>query len=294
MKVVHHILAVVNHTDDGEAVLLKAAALARNNDASIHVVKVIHEGIVDLSVHEVEQSHELKTWIMQAEESFLEDLLDTVIGDARKVDSCVLWNKYGYQGILDAATEFRADLIIKGTDHPRQEVIRTPGDWNLLRHARIPVMLVKPIAWKDDPCVLAAVDVHDDLHQELCEHIAETASRIADALQGRLALVSTFPSVEKWVGPVTLAIDFEAARTAVRNQLEHDLNELAGRYNIHPDSVYTEEGDTHTALENLVKTTGADILVIGTSRRHGIPGPFLGNTAEAILYHVNCDVLVLH
>ena len=76
MKNISSILAVVNNKDDGEVVINKARTIAKFSGARLQVLKVVYEGFVDLSIHEVSKSHELKTFLMQAEESFLEDLLD--------------------------------------------------------------------------------------------------------------------------------------------------------------------------------------------------------------------------
>jgi universal stress protein E len=38
---------------------------------------------------------------------------------------------------------------------------------------------------------------------------------------------------------------------------------------------------------------GADVLVMGVVSRSGLQRPFIGNTAEAVLDAVGCDVLVV-
>jgi universal stress protein E len=293
VKNIDKILAVVDHKDDGEIVIQKAMILAKANNASIQVVKIIHEGFVDLSVHEVEQSQALKSYLMQAEEAFLVDLIDPVLGQGIDIGSSVLWNKYQHQGILDAAAEYSANLIIKPTNHPLTEIVRTPQDWNLLRHADLPVMLVKPIAWKPEPVVVAAVDVQDDNHHELSIRILLAAKAISHNMGGNLKVINAFPSVEHWLGPITVAIDFDKVRQRVRSEIEHSLLKLAEHCEVNPESVHADEGDTAAVIESLVAKTQAEILVVGTSQRSGAKGIVLGNTSETILHHVNCDVLVL-
>jgi universal stress protein E len=293
MKDINNILAIVNQQDDGEIVLQKAMMLAENNGATVHVAKIVYEGFVDLSVHEVGHSQELKTFVMQAEESFVEDLIDPVRGGSVAIESCVVWQKYEYQGILDIAADCSADLIIKATNHPVNEIVRTPQDWNLLRHADIPVMLVKPSAWKKNPVVVAAVDRQDPKHEEMSTRILHTASDLTSTLKGQLKLINTFPSVEHWVGPITVVIDFDNIRNGVCGEIEHSLRNLADRCGVKPHSVHAGEGTAHKAIESLVQSTQAEILVLGTSQRTGGKGIVLGNTSETILHHVNCDVVVL-
>ena len=292
-KKIDKILAVINHKDDGEIVIQKAMILAKANNASIQVVKIIYEGFVDLSVHDVEQSQSLKSYLMQAEEAFLVDLIDPVLSQGVDIGSSVLWNKYQHQGILDAAAEYDADLIVKPTNHPLTEIVRTPEDWNLLRHADLPVMLVKPIAWKQEPVVVAAVDVQDDNHHELSVRILLTAKAISLNLGGILKVINAFPSVRHWVGPITVAIDFDKVRQRVRAEIEHLLLKLAEQCDVNAESVHADEGGTAVVIESMVKQTQAEILVVGTSQRSGAKGIVLGNTSETILHQVNCDVLVL-
>jgi universal stress protein E len=293
LKNIDKILAVISDKDDGEIIIQKAMILAKANDASIQVVKIIYEGFVDLTVHDVEQSQALKSYLMQAEETLLVDLIDPVLGQGIDIGSSVLWSKYQHQGILDAAAEYGADLIVKPTNHPLTEIVRTPEDWNLLRHADLPVMLVKPIAWTQKPVVVAAVDVQDDNHLELSTRILLTAKAISHNLGGNLKVINAFPSVEHWVGPITLAIDFDRVRQRVRSEIEHLLLKLAEHCDVNAKSVHADEGDTAVVIESLVAQTQAEILVVGTSQRSGAKGIVLGNTSETILHHVNCDVLVL-
>lgn len=293
MKNLTRILAVVNHADDGEVVLLKALTLAESCGASVHLVKVCYEGFVDLSVHDINDSQALKSFVLQSEKTFLDELVGLFPNSSVVVDGSVIWNKSQCEGILDAAGEAKADFIIKATSYPVTEVIRTPQDWHLLRRATIPVMLVKPIKWQDQPVVVAAIDVEDEQHGELNNRILSFANGVTGMLTGKLKLINAFPSVEHWVGPITVAIDFEKVRQRVKAELEHKLKRSADQLGITPDGLSAVEGEVHTAIEAQVRDTDAEILVMGTSQRSGARGAFIGNTSESIIHHVNCDVIVL-
>jgi len=43
----------------------------------------------------------------------------------------------------------------------------------------------------------------------------------------------------------------------------------------------------------LARTLEADLLVMGTVGRTGVPGLFIGNTAETILEQIECSVLAV-
>lgn len=53
----------------------------------------------------------------------------------------------------------------------------------------------------------------------------------------------------------------------------------------------TVEGPAQQVLQQ--RSAAADLLVVGTGRRAGQPGPYLGRTAHAVLHHAHCPVAVV-
>ncbi len=282
---IKHILAVVNHTDDGEIVLQKAEQIAKASGAGIRAIKVIYEALHPSTTDDFERNEVLKKRLITTEETMLELLLSPILeSTSLEVDSAVLWRKHEFQGIIDAATELAADLIEKSTNHPVPEVIRTPQDWHLLRDTDVPVMLVKPLTWKSQPLVVAAIDIADPDQEELSERILRAADQMRRTLDGQLYLVNAFPGISQFTVQM---------RQTVGDEITNKLSDLARKTGIEPEQIYAAEGTPHVALERLVDDKDAEILIMGTSQRHGPSGLVLGNTSEAILHHVNSDVLVL-
>ena len=56
---------------------------------------------------------------------------------------------------------------------------------------------------------------------------------------------------------------------------------------------YLVKGDARKEIPLLAKKIGADLVVMGTVARTGIPGFIMGNTAETILNQINCSVLAV-
>ncbi|XOV88181.1 MAG: universal stress protein [Pseudomonadota bacterium] len=289
------ILAVVNNRDDGEIVLDKAFTLAQHARASLHVVHVVHSAYAELPVHTIETSQELKTFILQAEESVVEELLEPLMNRGVSIESATIWHKREYEGILDVAHDCGADLIIKATEFPVTEVIRTPTDWNLLRHSDVPVMLVKPINWVETPVIMAALNMTVDQGEDaLNDRILTRTKDLATALNGKIHVVTTYPSVEQWVGPLTVIVDFDAVRRSVSKNVTNRVNEVLHKLGIAGATIHALEGDPATVIQQIVAETGAEVLVMGTHHRSGAKGIVLGNTSEKILHHVKSDVEVLH
>lgn len=287
------ILVVVRERDDGEIVIDKASRLAQAAGASLHVISVVHEDFAELSVHDEQTREEIKRYVRQSGETLLEELIEPLAASDIDVESACIWHKYEWRGILDVAEQIDADMIVKGTDFPVREVVRTPSDWNLLRHAEIPVMLVKPVNWVDEPVILAAIDATEESDTNLNKRVLSRAADIAGALSGAVHVVNVYPSVEHWVGPVTLAINFDAVRAQVHKEISAKVGTMVKELGLEPAQVHTREGHTEEEIQRAVEETGAEIMVMGTHHRTGAGGVVLGNTSEKILHAVRADVEVI-
>ena len=53
------------------------------------------------------------------------------------------------------------------------------------------------------------------------------------------------------------------------------------------------KGDPRHELPRIARELDVELIVMGTLGRIGIPGFFMGNTAETILEQIDCSVLVI-
>lgn len=60
-----------------------------------------------------------------------------------------------------------------------------------------------------------------------------------------------------------------------------------------PVRVHLVRGDPRLRIPKLVRARRADLVVMGTVGRGGLPGMLIGNTAESVLAQVRCAVLAL-
>lgn len=54
---------------------------------------------------------------------------------------------------------------------------------------------------------------------------------------------------------------------------------------------YLPKGNVHEQIPALAKEIEADLIVMGTVGRTGVPGFIMGNTAEETLNQIDCSVL---
>lgn len=79
----------------------------------------------------------------------------------------------------------------------------------------------------------------------------------------------------------------------VAQETTKNIRERAAAFGITPDRVATRIGRPATEIRAHAEKIGADLIVIGSHGRHGIPGLMLGSTANGVLHDAPCDVLTV-
>jgi universal stress protein E len=279
--------------------LLEKAERVATEDTRVHVVQIIYEGVAEISVAAIEDSARLKTFILESAEAQLEDALERARRRFANLESATLWNARTWEGALHAAADVDADLIMRATTgdggvaEKAVSVIRTPDEWNLLRHAEVPVLLVKPVAWPAAGTVLCALDVFDDSHADLNRAVLTRAAEIAALIGADLDLVYAYPLFEPWVGELGAVRSYPEIKAAVEEEARDRVASLTGEVSVSYRHLHLEEGHTSEVLARLVVDAEASLLVVGTHAREGVRGVLLGNTSERILHAVDCDVLTV-
>ena len=297
MQTLNHLLVVLgDDPDEARYILEKAAVLAGGSGASVHVVRVVYEGIADLSAGTIDGAVDLKSFILQAEETATEDMVEGIRSKVADLDCVTLWNARAWEGILHAAVQVRADLIVKGVSrHPRfGEIVRTPDDWNLLRVSEVPVMLVKPQAWVSEPVILCALDPFDEAHDPLNLALLRKADALTRVLAGELHVVAAYPLSEQWVGELGGIRDYETLKKDIEEEIRQRIGGLSTKAGVDHRRLYAEEGRPEFVIARLAEDLDAELVVVGTHARQGLKGLVLGNTSERLVHHLHTDLVTVH
>lgn len=289
------ILVAVSKDVDCSLVLEKAHVLAAAADAATLIVRVVHDDVVESGIGSESDMQRLKAFIMESEEAFLEELIAPFEDRFGTLESVTIWNKRQWQGIIDAARDVDADLIIKVANlEPRiQAVIHTPDDWNLLRHSTCPVMLLKPQPWEEEPAIVAAVDILSDDHMAMNRMVLEKAGGLTRALEGTLNIVNAYPLFEPWVGELGAGYNYDEIKQNIETELKEKIVAVTAELGLEYAGVHVREGKPSMVIRDLVEESHADIVVMGTVGRSGVAGLVIGNTSESVLHVVNTDVVTL-
>ncbi len=175
-------------------------------------------------------------------------------------------------------------------------------DMDLLRKCPAPVWLCLPAAHTHRELrVAVAIDPVSEqaVSRDLSIRMLQLARSIADRCSGDLHVVSCWDyKMEEYVrGNVWLKVSDE--------ELEEQIRLVEAEHRIALDKLITESGITgsvhvlhergkaENTIPKVMSQIEADLLVMGTVARTGIPGFVIGNTAENTLQKLHCSLLAL-
>jgi len=229
--------------------------------------------------------------------------MDTLARRLRKAgvraDSAVEWDFPPHEAVIRAARRFGADLIVAerhASAHHLAWVLRFT-DFELLRLAPMPVLLVKTRRAYDRPTILAAVDPSHSFSKplRLDREILSCATQLTQALRGSLhALFAYNPLPAGIVEPgLVLAGATEAIATEAEAHARKVLARVLNGTSIPASRRHVVARHPIDAIEGAVADIGCRILVMGAISRSGLKRLVLGNTAERVFDELPCDVLVV-
>ena len=292
---INHILVVLDSNHPEQIALDRALWLAESLKADLTLLTATYEAYCeDNSSLDAETRERVKKALLNKSEQWLKSFVPEA--GSINVSAEVHWQKHLHEAVMESMRHNDFDLVIKGTrPHGLLDRIFAHTDWNLMRHCPAPVMLVKSAApWKHNR-VLAAIDAtsSDKGHQLINDNILSFAEHLADHFETDLHLANSYPLVSVAFAMVPEVTAPDDIQKYITEQHEESCGEWARKFSIAEDHVHIGEGDADKVIADISKNIEADVVVIGTVGREGLAGVLIGNTAEALVDKVACDIIVL-
>jgi len=284
-----NILCVVASNFTNEVALERAATLANNNQASLTVVTVIDEIPPDTTLLDRTLFPENKAKIVEESRKELQELVAPWKSHV-DIQTKVLTG-ISFIEIVREVLRCKRDLVIKASDNDKfLDRLFGSDDMHLLRKCPCPVWLDNSKSPKAYSRILAAVDVSDyypseelNTRHRLNLQVLEIASSLALSEFAELHILVAYIGEVKDRRRKSLDTLMDEAFSKLRqSSLEH-LN----------PKTHLLEGSPRKEIPAFANKIEADIAVMGTVARVGIPGFFMGNTAETILNQISCSVLAI-
>jgi universal stress protein E len=230
----------------------------------------------------------------------LERLVEARRRRGLRVSVRVDWGRPAHEFIVAAADAFNADLIVgQSARHGVVRHVLTYTDWQLIRHARRPVLLVKGADdWRRRP-VLAAVDpLHaHDKPAVLDRAILAMAATLGKAVSGRLHAYHAYAPAVRYVPGTALEPLPVLAPPAEQKRHEKAVRERVLRVTrtaaVPPSRVFLDRNEPVRGLPEHARDLRAGVVVLGAVSRGLLARWLLGSTAEKVLDALSCDVLVV-
>lgn len=217
-------------------------------------------------------------------------------GQGIGVHSVVTYGR-AWQELIRQVLRDDSDLLIIGTRDPSvaRRVLFGSTALKLLRKCPCPVWATRPGAFQKE---VSHIVVADDFG-EVGEQALHLAVQTAQVMNSRLFVVHavSFPfkgGVRRAeVSQDHLQTSRHEVLAAAEQELRQRLSMTDYRTLQQGTKVFVSHASAEAAIEQAVIETEADLLVMGTVGRAGIPGLLIGNTAERLLTELQCSVLAI-
>lgn len=309
MKLFNNLLYVFEQSTAQDTAIARAVSLAQNNQARLTIIDVIPEQKAKIGMPpDGPVSNDLTAAMIAQRRQMLKSLIAPYTTQLDFGIEILVGIKF--LEVIRAVQRNDYDLVIKPAENPDWvERLFGSDDMHLLRKCPCPIWLMKPQEKSNYERIVAAVDFDPDEtesdEQALNQLILGMSSSLALSDFAQLHLVHVWDVPE--AGFASLWADNPKAAEmnmieAVRAQHKAGMDTLirmlseqisADAYKYLTPRVHLLKGSAQKVIPALVKELKADLVVMGTVARTGIPGFIIGNTAEAILDQLQCTVLAV-
>jgi nucleotide-binding universal stress UspA family protein len=299
MKRFKNILFFADGTNETDHALERAFLLADNNHARLTLLDVIEPIDIPQDVSE-RFEFDLQEMLKQQRLDQLEQLAEPFRSDDHVIYAKVLVGK-PFIEVIKAVITHGYDLVIKSArccDGLSDRLLGST-DLHLLRKCPCPVWVDQPGGGANYQQVLAAVDPMAEESDDCASLVMDLASSLADRESAQFNVVHAWKmSGESMLrdGRSRLSrSEFNMMINLTEKSHRQHLQALLNDYGMSVDdsSVHLVHGDASKVIHHVADNIHADLIVMGTVGRSGVPGLFIGNTAEDLLQNTNTSILAV-
>lgn len=234
--------------------------------------------------------------------SILRELAEPYEGENVDFTIKAAWDSPMSEGVIREALRSLPRMVMKET-HYHSAISRTlfsNTDWQLIRQCPVPLWLVKSNGEFINPTILAAVDPSGVADQDasLDTLILSEALDISTSLDGKVYAVHAFDAAPDIAAAATSIVSISSINADDILQKAHSehaaaLQDLTRRFNLPVDQVQMMPGKPGDLLPHLARESSASLVVMGAVSRGRLERAIIGSTAEKVLDHLPCDVLII-
>jgi universal stress protein E len=255
--------------------------------------------------HAIDREPELRDKQLAHNRARLEDAAERLARRGLGAEIDVRWERFTHAALIEKAADAAATLVFKDTRYHSalRRALFSSVEWDLIRHCPMPLWLVKDRPLSDPPRLLAAVDPSREHGKPstLDRQILATAKGLREATAGELDVVHVIAPIRATLAPPAAGAPASAGVVATERgptpeeerRRRTALNGLLDEAGIDRHTLKVERGLPPHELVRIATDREADVVVMGAVPRNPIRAAFIGNTAEAVLDRLPCDLLVV-
>ena len=232
----------------------------------------------------------------------LEKLAAQAKNDGVSASVDVVWDHPIDKAVIRKVSKSKPSLVVKDT-HFHNVLKRTlfsNTDWSLIRDCPASLLLVKPEPFHDPLKLMVAVDpMHEhDKPATLDQRLLTVSRDLSQRTGGSLSVFHCFDPTPAIAGAATtvaapITVPVGEVTEALEKEHRERLHALTGSFDIPEQDVNMYQGTPTDLLTEVTGEAGTDILVMGAVSRRGLQRIFVGYTAERVLDHIPCDLLIV-
>ena len=299
MEKIGNIFLVVDGKYNKDALIAEIAAVTQGSATRVTLFSVLD---TSLGEHDISTgpSSKLHQWIKEDDLEQMKDISSELVKRGIKVTIKQSSGK-PYLEIIREVLRGNYDLLMKPAESATgiKNILFGSTDMQLFRLCPCPVWIFKPTSNTVLRKVIIAVDLLADDQEKsaLADQVLQWGKHVADLVNAELHVVHIW----ELYGEMTLR-----GRSVLANQVDqlvqdekqkhHQwLNDALARNGLSQEMVQIHllKGEAKKLIPEIANVMEADLLVMGTVGRTGIPGFFMGNIADSVLRQVNCSVLAI-
>ena len=298
-RIARSVMVAIRDLDASRGLIRKAAGLAKQRRAALHLVHAIAlpHGALQAPMASVRAA--VRGEIEDRRQALLKIAAGVQAAGVKTLAS-VVWDYPVADALVRMVLRHRPQLlVVESHRHGRfARLWLSNTDWELVRQCPCPLWLSKTTNIAAQGHVIAAIDPYhahakpaalDDL---ILRQALEAAG--GDVRRVTACHVFSLPRLSIVDGAVetywmTMS---EAERTGIHADALQRINKLADKYGL-GKNVLVLDGDPTYQLQRLARRRKASVIVMGAVSRSALKRIFIGNTAERLLDEAGCDVLVV-
>ncbi len=196
--------------------------------------------------------------------------------------------------------EWGSTMLILGAGRASNGGARFIPDFKLsmLRFSPAPAYLVQdpvPLHEHHGPILIAMnVATSDDrFMRDMHKFLMRRARELSCAFNAQVHIVNAVRPVSNPYPGDLVGLAPEILGERLRRECFENLLDFASHYGIPDERCHVIDGIPEEVVPNLCHALRPSCLVMASSGRSGLAGSIIGNVPEAVMHHVDCDLLIV-